>query len=358
MAKLLLSFLFVVAPVFAQPDDAALAIKTERVVTVTGGVIENGTILIKNGKIEAIKPRLAIPHGVKVIDAEKLTAYPGIVLAKTSLGLNSVYGDEDGTVEPGLWPYGGKFERILRSGVTAMGLTARGSGISKPQSLVVRPLERKKEALILSNSSFLSIDFRAAYKQQLAGRFKQNGPFRQAAAGQKNILIASGDANSTIHLLKVLSAYKAMKKSIHQEGDITNAVPHLISAKTPVLLRARLYAPPNTIFARNCAAELVRAKIPLCLLPRTDSVDAIESFRFDAAQLIKSGLPEEKALQAITIMPAALMGIDWRIGSIEKGKDADILLVNGDLFDFNAKIQAVFIAGERVVPGNLGESDQ
>jgi imidazolonepropionase-like amidohydrolase len=65
---------------------------------------------------------------------------------------------------------------------------------------------------------------------------------------------------------------------------------------------------------------------------------------------MRSGFPPDDALKAVTIVPAQALGVDWRIGSLEEGKDADILLMDGDLFDPQAHIKSIFIAGEKVFP--------
>ncbi len=113
-------------------------------------------------------------------------------------------------------------------------------------------------------------------------------------------------------------------------------------------MRAKLELRPVTLFEHNVAAQLARAGAPVCLEPAADSVAAVEAFRFDVARLIASGLPEEAALRAVTINPAAALGIDWRIGSLVPGKDADVVLVDGELLDPRACIRAVYIAGEKV----------
>lgn len=67
-----------------------------------------------------------------------------------------------------------------------------------------------------------------------------------------------------------------------------------------------------------------------------------------AALAVKSGLPEEEALKAITITPAEILGLGDRIGSIEKGKDADLRVVDGDPLDARSKVTMVLIDGEVV----------
>ncbi len=67
-----------------------------------------------------------------------------------------------------------------------------------------------------------------------------------------------------------------------------------------------------------------------------------------AALAVKSGLPEEEALKSITITPAEILGLGDRIGSIEKGKDADLRVVDGDPLDARSRVKMVLINGEVV----------
>src|SRR5262245_29010165 len=65
-------------------------IKNARIVTVSGPTIPNGHILIQDGKIAAVGPNISIPSSAKVVDAKGLTAYPGMIDAHTSIGLDEI----------------------------------------------------------------------------------------------------------------------------------------------------------------------------------------------------------------------------------------------------------------------------
>ncbi len=335
----------------AAPAEKPLAIKTDRVVTVTGGVIENGVILIERGKIAKIAPRLELPLDAKVVEAQTLTAYPGMVLARTSISVDySTGGDENARVVDGFWPYGRTYKRILANGITAMGLVPRRGGFIAGQGAVVRPLPRKKREIVLGKSDFLVMDYSASYRRRLESFLKQRGQGvgARVAAGQLPVVIGVRDATSLLGLIEALGPFRGVRKSLMPQGDVTNALPALVKARIPCLLEAAHDFKPGTSFEVNVAAYLAKAKVPVCLLPQSSSIEALDTFRFHVARLIRSGLPPEDALKAVTIVPAQILGIDWRIGSLEEGKDADIVLTDGDLFDPQAHIQSIFIAGEKV----------
>ncbi len=68
-----------------------------------------------------------------------------------------------------------------------------------------------------------------------------------------------------------------------------------------------------------------------------------------AAYSVKEGMDEDEALKAITINAAHICGIDHRVGSLEEGKDADIVVINGDPLEIKSSIEEVYIQGEKVV---------
>ncbi|MEO7282023.1 MAG: amidohydrolase family protein [Gelidibacter sp.] len=100
---------------------------------------------------------------------------------------------------------------------------------------------------------------------------------------------------------------------------------------------------------RESAAILTAAGIPVSIeggyeayVPKTRIV------LFEAGQAVVHGLSFDEALKTITLNPAKLLGIDTRVGSIEKGKDADLVLFDGDPFEYLTKVKMVFIDGEMV----------
>ena len=330
----------------AAPQARVTAIVADRVVTVTGGIVENGVILIKNGKIEKIAPRLTPPPGAEIVEAGTLAAYPGMILARTRIGLSA----GQGSVVETLWPYDGRYDRIRACGFTALGLVPAGGDLVSGLGAVARPLARAKDEIVLGKSDFLCMNFSAAQARALPGllRPEGQGPLALAVQGRIPALITAGDATSTLWLVRILAEHRNLRRYIAPEGDVVNALPVLCQGKVPCLVRAKLELRPVTLFEHNVAAQLALAGAPVCLEPAADSVAAVEAFRFDVARLIASGLPEEAALRAVTINPAAALGIDWRIGSLEPGKDADVVLVDGELLDPRACIRAVYIAGEKV----------
>lgn len=94
------------------------------------------------------------------------------------------------------------------------------------------------------------------------------------------------------------------------------------------------------------AVKLIKAGVKVAL--QTDSLTPMNFFPLLPMNLIKEGLSEEEALRCVTINPAEILGLSNRLGSLKKGKDADIVIWDGNPFDFYSKVEQVFINGEQI----------
>lgn len=131
-------------------------------------------------------------------------------------------------------------------------------------------------------------------------------------------------------------------------------VPQIKDARAEIILHATMARNGGDMvnMSRESAALLTTAGIPVSIETGCEGyVPKTRILLFEAAQAIPYGLSFNEALKAITINPAKLLGLDKRVGSIEKGKDADLVLYNGDPFEYLTKVCMVFIDGELVKDG-------
>ena len=112
-----------------------------------------------------------------------------------------------------------------------------------------------------------------------------------------------------------------------------------LSGKTKVELAESSFSTPGI---------LAKAGVMVAIMSDHPVVPT-ENLPVYAALAVKAGMPEEEALKAITINPAIILGIDDRVGSIEPGKDADLVIFDGHPLDIQAKVKRVFINGEEVM---------
>ncbi|WP_460879999.1 amidohydrolase family protein [Pontibacter rugosus] len=97
------------------------------------------------------------------------------------------------------------------------------------------------------------------------------------------------------------------------------------------------------------AAILAKAGIPVAIQSGFEQyVPRARVLLFEAGAAVANGMTPEQALAAITTTPAKIIGLDKRVGSLEKGKDADLVLYDGDPFEYTSHVCAVIIDGKVV----------
>lgn len=136
--------------------------------------------------------------------------------------------------------------------------------------------------------------------------------------------------------------YVASKKTYDLEFDGIGDR-HARVVIEPVLTRS-----PNTMRLRNLPLEFANAGAKIAFIPRNDTLADHKLWLAHVAELVAAGLPHDLALRAMTLEPAEELGLAARLGSLEKGKDANIVFVNGDPFEPTTKVQAVLLEGESV----------
>jgi imidazolonepropionase-like amidohydrolase len=133
-------------------------------------------------------------------------------------------------------------------------------------------------------------------------------------------------------------------------GECYKAVKELKQAGRPVVLPAELtyretHPLTGEIKETFVPKVLHDAGLLFALLPGADESYAERMPTYQAAQCVRAGIPRDEALRAITLNPAKMLGIDGRLGSLETGKEAYVVVFSGDPLDFNSFVEQVFIAG-------------
>jgi hypothetical protein len=386
-----------------------IAIKADRIDTVTSGVIENGIIVIADGKIKAIGNDIEIPEAAEIIDVPDKTIFPGLVNPSSRIGLSqSARGGPASNphyrVVDELYPHQDQYKRILGAGFTTIGLLPgdRGSVMYYPgyglffggrspstgitgQGAIVRPTGLNPEEMIVSDSGFVMIHFQAndkvknVIKSALdsakskadrgeavpalrpagilpAERNQGQDALVNALQGKVPTLVMCNLPGEILHLVKLLEPYDKMKLVLVADTETYRITKELVKRKIPVILPAQIDFESNTLTRINVPRMLAEAEVKIALRPEFDNVAGHEDFLRKIAELVKSGLNREIAKKAITIHPAEMLGIDYRLGSLDVGKDANLLILSGDLLDVGTKIDKVMIEGKIVYEAPLGET--
>ena len=363
----------------------AIAIKADRIDTVTSGTIQNGIILIADGRIKAIGNDIDISEATDVIELPDKTIFPGLVNPASRIGLSPAptggpASNPHYRVVDELYPHQDQFKRILAAGFTTIGLLPGDKGAvtyypgygflfggrsPSPgipgQGAIICPMGQRIEEMIVAESGLLMICFQAndkvknVIKSALdSARNKMDStdpkvqPLARALQGRIPTFAMCNLPGETLHLVNLLKPYDKMKLVLMAGVETYRIAEELAKRKIPVILPAQIDFESNTLNRINVPRILTDAGVKIALRPQADDVRGYENFLGNIAELVKSGLDPETAKKAITISPAEMLAIDYRLGSLDVGKDANLLVLSGDPLAIGTRIDKVMIEGKIV----------
>ncbi|MBL7842146.1 MAG: amidohydrolase family protein [Cyclobacteriaceae bacterium] len=407
MKKIIYLILFVCAGVAAKAQSpkgkyGTFALTNATIETVTKGTINNGTVIISNGKITYVGAATTAPAGAEVIDCKGKWIYPGFIDSGTNLGLSEVGSDqrtidmnEIGEVIPQMQaltavnpnsvlipvtrvngvttvltaPVGSMFPGtaalINLHGYTPDQMYANFKGVvvNFPSTGRRGGFDRRSDEDIKSASEkamkkLNEVFDRAIQFHKLDSATKGKGveyyPEMEAmlpvVRGERTILL---EVNAAKDILEALTWVKERKlKNVvltgcregwRVAGDIAKAGLPVIAG--PVLaLPSREYDRYDKAYANPGLMKKAGVKVAL----RTSETENVRNLLFNAGFAAAYGLGREEALKAVTIVPAEIFGVSDKLGSIEVGKTANIVVSDGDPFETKTNIIHVFIDGWQI----------
>ena len=425
--RILLALILLASPVFAQqigyptaqegvvPPRGVFAIRNARIVTVSGPDIENGTVVIRDGKIEAVGANVTVPTGAQTIDGNGLSVYPGMIDAGTNIGLVEVPQGANGTVDTSevgelnpnakaivaVNPHSAHIAVTRVEGITNA-LTAPTGGLISGQAALINLLGTAPKEMAVVPQVALVINYpRIGFGGGGFGGFQQ-----QQTANLSDILAANERQVDQIRkMLRDAEAYGRAQDAYAKDKSLPRPdrnvvleplVPY-VRGEQPVMFRADREAEIRgaikfaeemklkpIILGGNDAwkvANLLKEKnVPVIVtsilsLPQRedDSYDALyenpaklqaAGVRFcistgdpgaEARNLAQYagmaaafGLSKADAVKAVTLYPAQILNVSDRLGSIEAGKMANLVITDGDLLEIRSHIRYLFIDGRPV----------
>jgi len=373
---------------------AQIAIKAETIYTVSGSPIRNGIVLVKDGKIENIGTRIPIPEGYKIFETKVLS--PGLVDARTLVGISgslNIPTDQDqldkaSPIQPDLRAIDAynpeeNLVKVVRDyGITTIhtghGVGALVSGqtmiaktkVGTVETVVIQPLSMVAMTLGPSvSSNFTSPGTKAkqmamirtefikaqSYQKKLTEKDTTKRPAADLKMdvlvkllnGEIKALITANSSNDIMSAIRLAKEFN-FKLVINGAAEAYRLIPEIKAAKAEVVLHATMARNGGDMvnMNRESAAILTAAGIPVSIESGFEAyVPKTRIILFEAGQAMAHGLSFDDALKSITLNPARLLGIENRVGSIEKGKDADLVLYNGDPFEYLTKVCVVIIDG-------------
>ena len=425
--RILIALLLFTTPVLAQqigepttqqgviPPRGTFAIRNARIVTVSGADIENGTVVIRDGKIEAVGTNVSVPAGARTIDGSGLSVYPGMIDAGTNMGLVEVPQGANGTVDTSevgelnpnakaiiaVNPYSAHIAVTRVEGITNT-LTAPTGGLISGQAALINLLGTAPKEMAVVPQVALVINY-----PRVAGGFGGFGGFQQQPANLSDTLAANERQVEQIRkMLRDAEAYGRAQDAYAKDKSLPRPdrnvvleplVPY-VRGEQPVIFRAdreteirgaikfaeEMKLKPIILGGNDAwkVANLLKEKnVPVILtgvlsLPQRedDAYDALyenpaklqaAGVRFcistgDAGAEVRNlaqyagmaaafGLSKTDAVKAVTLFPAQIMNVADRLGSIEAGKMANLVVTDGDLLEIRSRIRYLFIDGRPVV---------
>jgi imidazolonepropionase-like amidohydrolase len=356
-----------------------LAIRAGRIWTVTDGVITDGIIIIKNGKIQALRKQPDVPAGMKLLDFSDKDVMPGLIDAHCHIGLSlDIYSEIDETVlavTPDMQiidafnPLADDVKKALNSGVTTVLLAPGNKNPVAGQTAVVKLYGKKAKDRVLKRSAGVKFSFRddalmsdrrptsragllALIREKLnnAKKHKDDKPdlsievLKSVVDANLPAYICAYTVDEIASALTVVDEYNLNAVLIGAEqGD--EIVQLIAGQNIPVIYS------PLLLFSRDKdlkrVVKMADSGIKIAFsstAPRTPLSD----LRTSAITAVKYGLDKEVALKSLTINAAQILGVSKRVGSIKKGKDADLVILSGNPLQATSTVEMVIINGNIV----------
>jgi imidazolonepropionase-like amidohydrolase len=398
------------AATVAQADAPGVyAIRNGTVHPVSGPPIRNGIVVVRDGLIEAVGTNIAVPADASVIDAAGGHVYPGLFDAQTSLGITTPKTEGTERVSEPAADYDSAEHLEITdetldtrriTGVTTV-VTAPSYGIFNGQSVVLN-LTADAGARVIKAPAAFQLAFRPratwTYPDSLMGVIAflrqtfldaQHYASARAVYDRNPTGLRRPEANASLAALggalrrevpvvfiadsaEMIGRAQALAREFNLRPIISGArqgyrmgtelrdVPTLVSVRWPV-------APSNRIDREEQPLRVIRDRQ---LAPTTPSVlqksgitfalvsagatssDFISGIR----KAMENGLSEEDALRAVTLSPARIFGVDRQLGSLERGKIANVVVTDRPIFERRATVKTLLVDGRIVRPQAASES--
>ena len=386
------------------PQSQPIALQGATIHTVTNGVIENGTILFNNGVITAIGTDVQLPAGTRVVDASGKHIYPGLIDAYSTVGISEIGSvdvssdiNELGDFNPNVRAevaVNAESRHIgtTRSAGVLVSLTTPGGGLISGMSSALNLEGWSWEEMSLESAAALNVNWpnpnprrggrgggrgggagdAPTYEervQELKDFFAEARAYRDAVAAGEEVrsdsryaamipalngeipVVVAADGAAQINDAITWGQGEGVRIVIRGGRDAIHVADRLVSENIPVILTSTMAAPGRAYEgydgAYSMPARLYEAGVKFAI---SGGAGALYTNRlpWEAGVAVAFGLPEEEAVKAVTINAAEFMGLDDRVGSLEAGKQATLLITTGNPLDMTTNIEQAYIQGREL----------
>jgi imidazolonepropionase-like amidohydrolase len=404
--KLALALTLAIAPTLLAAQSTPIAITNGKLLTITHGTIENGTLILSNGKISAVGEtgKVTIPSGATIVDAKGLTVYPGLIEPESNFGLTEISADDSNNdlversdeIMPHMHVYDAfhaetELIPVARlNGITNAVVAPASEDSISGQDIFIQLYGRDRDQMILGKDVALAMNFggdqrrRGAHssfpstRMGLVTQLRQTFLDTQEYMHKQEADTKKGEKpkpdlkyEALIPYLKgerpvVLGVYEGYEVEVimqlAQEFHLKVILNHLTHTQD-VLDKIAAYHVPviiGSIYDQPRAgerydsvytlpAELAKRGVKIAI----SSADAggpvsshsARNLPYAAGFAVAYGLPYDEALKAITLNVAEMFGFGDKLGSLDVGKTANVVLANGDPLDVRTDVKQVYIEG-------------
>jgi imidazolonepropionase-like amidohydrolase len=376
-----------------------IAITNGRVFPVSGAPIEKGTVLIRGAKIAAVGANVAVPAGAKVIDAAGKIVTPGFLESATQIGIVEIALGADGTNDQSstdkelsaafnvVDSFNGdstvipvtRVEGITRAVVMPAGtghvILGQGamfdlSGAQAPESIVKAPVamfvnlgeagaaseggSRASAMLRLREAVQDALDFS---RNRVSWNNAQRRPYARGrldmealgpvVRGELPLAIKANRASDLLAAMRLANEFR-LKLILMGAVEGWRVAPDLAAHKIPVVVKPLTDIPSFDALGATLENPARLAKAGVTLVLSSFDTHNARNLRQEAGNAIAYGLDRDVALRAVTLEPARVWGVADRLGSLDVGKDADVVIWSGDPFELTTGPERVFIAGREM----------
>ena len=376
-------------PIPAPQQSETIALTGGTIHTVSDGVIEGGTLVFEDGVITAVGSQVDVPAGARTVDVSGKHVYPGLIDGFSAMGLYEI-GQVDVTVDlnelgsfnPNVLP-----EVAVNPESRHIG-TARSNGVlvtvTTPSGGRVPGLSSALqldgwtwEDLTLESGVALNVNWpnpgdEDEYEEEIREIreiFASARAYRDAHAADPDHdtdsrweamipavegaapVVVSADEVRQIQDAVTWAEEECLQLVLRGGRDALYVADHLAEKEIPLLLTSVMSAPGRSWEPYDGAyalpAELHRRGVRFAITGGSSAPYA-NRLPYEAGSSVAFGLPEEEAVRAVTLYPARFLGIDHRVGSLEVGKDATLLITTGHVLDYLAQVEQAYIQGREI----------
>lgn len=377
-----------------------IALRGATLHTVTDGVIENGTIVFESGVITAIGADVEVPANARIVDVSGKHIYPGLIDAHTQLGITEIGAvdvsndvNELGDFNPNVRAevaVNAESRHIgtSRSAGVLVALTSPGGGLVSGLSSAMNLEGWSWEEMSLEGAAALNVTWpdpnpRRAWWQgadvevpsygervnELRTFFADARAYRDAVEAGLEVptdsrfaamipvldglipVIVQADGATQINDAVTWAEEEGVRLILRGGRDAARVADRLVANDVPVIVTSTLDGPERDWEGYDAAyrlpAELHARGVKFAI---AGGASALYTNRlpWEAGVAVAFGLPEEAAIEAVTIRAAQMLGIDDRVGSLEEGKRATLLITTGSPLETTTDIEQAYIDGREL----------